>query len=101
MIPVVNALRSMDMNSSFDKTDSYKVGAIVNEGILNSERYNFNERFPLIFSEAIVRDNLKLLSKEQHRVTKRYFEQADGDPSEMDNDIAQLDEFLGGWRDEQ
>jgi hypothetical protein len=93
----VSGLRDLHSKSSFDNTDSYKVSKINNTGLVVNNRHDFHLRFPLIFSEAVMRDNLKLLSKEQYGIIQRYFTQAD--TGLVDDDLKQLDKFLGEWRD--
>lgn len=95
--------------STFNLFDSYKSIAITNKSVLNTDRFEFNERFSDILSEAIVLDNRYLLSPEQKKLIDRYFSKAPDsvgfgnlprDEEDVfailsDNDLIQLDKFLG------
>jgi len=92
--------------STFNLFDSYKSIAITNKSVLNVDRFEFNERFSDILSEAIVLDNRYLLSPEQKKLIDRYFSKAPDSTGLAineddiftilaDNDLVQLDKFLG------
>lgn len=103
MIPFVNSdnerlydkrLNETHKDSHYNPFDAYKTIAIDTTNVLLNTKYIFNERFSDILSEAIMKNNLKLLSKEQYEVVYRYFNQADS--GLVDTDLIQLDEYLGG-----
>lgn len=103
----VNPVRTTPV-STFNIFDSYKSIASTSKTITNEDKFEFNERFADILSEAIVRDNRYLLSPEQKAIVDRYFSLAPDSvegltTSEVDveealgsEDLIQLDNYLGG-----
>ena len=101
--------REDNKKSTFNLYDSYKSIAITSKSVLNTDVYEFNERFSDIISEVIVKDNRYLLSPEQKKLIDRYFSTApdsvgiDGlrrTEAEVfdllsDEDLVQLDQYLG------
>lgn len=103
----VNEERVDNSNSKFNLFDSYKAIAITNKSVLNTDVYEFHERFADIFSEMVMKDNRYLLSPEQKEMIDRYFSTAPDSTGISkteddiyailsDNDLIQLDKFLGG-----
>jgi hypothetical protein len=107
---VVSSVRANDIrvdskNSTFNLFDSYKSIAITSKSVMNLDKFEFNERFSDILSEAITTDNRYLLSTEQKKLIDRYFAAATGDEAKTEaeilvllssEDLKQLDIYLGG-----
>ena len=112
---VVSSVRANDIrvdskNSTFNLFDSYKSIAITSKSVMNLDKFEFNERFSDILSEAITTDNRYLLSTEQKKLIDRYFAKAPASvavgeiPRTLEevsallaeDDLIQLDIYLGG-----
>ena len=107
---VVSSVRANDIrvdskNSTFNLFDSYKSIAITSKSVMILDKFEFNERFSDILSEAITTDNRYLLSTEQKKLIDRYFAAATGDEAKTEaeilvllssEDLKQLDIYLGG-----
>lgn len=101
-----NALRDTPVISPYNIYDAYKGIARTNRSVLNTDEFEFNERFSDILSEAIMLDNRYLLSPEQKKLIDRYFAKAPDSVGSVtedsvynvlaDNDLVQLDKYLGG-----
>jgi len=78
--------------SSYNQFDAYKNTARTKKNLDGYDEIQFNERIGDLYSLAFLENNLYLLSEKQHETIRRYMDQADGT---LDEDLKQLDEYLG------
>lgn len=78
--------------SRYTPFDAYKSSSRAERDLFGHNNLEFNERLGDLFSLAILEDNLYMLSEEQHKIFRRYLDQANGT---LDDDLQQLDKFLG------
>ena len=77
--------------------DKYKAVHRGQKSILESTRVLFTADYVKLLEDALLRDNMHVLSKEQQTHFKKYCTEAD---SMLSENMAQFDEYLGNYTEE-
>ena len=96
-IAVKEDLRPTHLYTNYKEFDRYKAVYRSQKSILGGSRVLFTPEFVSILEEAILRDNMHVLSKEQQAYFDRYCIEADG---QLSADMLQFDKFLGEYKEE-
>lgn len=90
-------IRPEHSTTHYKTFDKYKAIHRGQKSILEGTRVLFTADYVKLLEDALLRDNMHVLSKEQQTHFKKYCTEAD---SMLSENMAQFDEFLGSYTEE-
>lgn len=94
MSEIVEEARELNPVSGYGMFDMYKAVHTSQMGVLGNVANFYTGDFVSVLDEAILTDNMYILSKEQQAHMDTYFSEADGT---LSDEMEQLDKFLGEY----